>query len=92
MISLVVLFVSAFLLIISLIFGTVESSVIICFINFIAVYFVLREQNKYKKNHYSHACKVNHNCIHTKLDCENCLSQSSCSSQDKNLVHSPGGE
>lgn len=92
MILSVILIISAFLLLASLIFGTIESTVIICFINFIVVYFVLREQNKYKKANSFQRLSGNHNCVHTKLDCENCFLQSSCTSQDENLVQNPGGE
>ena len=81
----VLLWIATIAMIISLIFGTVESTVLTTLALLITMAVFIIYQNNYSKTKKQKPKKIKVNCIHTSLDCEGCLSQSGCLSQNENV-------
>lgn len=83
MISNIFVFLSVILLVLSAIFGTLESTVIFSFIMLLCMYAMIWEHNKFEKKYFF---KKSYKCYHTKTDCDECMSQTNCTHKKTNVL------
>lgn len=77
--------ISTILMLISLLFGTVEVIFLITLVTLIFFACFDKEYTTNMKRENNDAC-CNSKCFHTQLDCEECFSQSKCDMKNENIV------
>lgn len=94
MISSIFVFIISISLFISAIFLTLETTVLLCFLMMFSMFIMIVEHNKYKKIKVVSKSpkKFKAKCVHTIYDCDICISQPNCLSQNENIIRKTGGE